>query len=72
MSEQRKIINFTVAAVNEFAEQLQLSVREAFHYLLQYKGIAFLKENYDAEHLQSFDTIIDDLRILCRNNGGYL
>lgn len=72
MSEQKKIIGFTVACVNEFAHQHSLSVREAFQYLFQFKGIAFIKENYEIEHTLDFATIIEDLGMLCRKNGGIL
>ena len=70
MSEQKKRINYTVACVNEFARKYDLSAKEAFQYLFMFKGIAFLKENYEAEHTLSFDTVLEDLRILCRRNGG--
>ena len=44
MSEQKQKIGFTVACVDEFARQHNLSAREAFCYLFQFKGIAFIKE----------------------------
>lgn len=72
MRSQKKVINFTVACVNEFAQQNQLSVREAFQYLFQFQGIKFIKENYEIEHTLPFDTVIEDLEILCKNNGGKL
>ena len=71
MSEQKKI-GFTVACVNEFANKHDLSIKEAFQYLFRYKGIAFIKENYDIEHALDFETILEDLGILCKNNGGTL
>lgn len=72
MSEQKKMINFTVVCVNEFARKHNLSIKESFQYLFQFKGIEFIKENYDAEHLLSFDTIIEDIYVLCKRNGGTL
>lgn len=72
MSEQKKMINFTVVCVNEFAQQHSLSIQEAFRYLFQFKGIAFIKENYEVEHMLDFGTILEDLGILCRKNGGML
>ena len=72
MSEQKQKIGFTVACVDEFARQHNLSAREAFHYLFQFKGIAFIKENYDVEHTLDFSTILEDLSVLCRRNGGLL
>ena len=72
MSEQKKIINFTVACVNEFAKRYNITVKEAFQYLFQFKGIEFLKENYEVEHLMSVDAVVEDLFILCKRNGGML
>ena len=68
MSELKNKINFTVACVDEFAQKNNLSVKEAFQYLFQFKGIEFIKENYTL----SFDTVLEDLGILCRRNGGKL
>jgi hypothetical protein len=72
MSELKNKINFTVACVDEFAQKNNLSVKEAFQYLFQFKGIEFIKDNYEAEHTLSFDTVLEDLGILCRRNGGKL
>ena len=72
MSEQKRKIGFTVACVNEFANKHNLSVKEAFQYLFQFKGIAVIKENYDVEHTLDFETILEDLEILCKRNGGTL
>ena len=72
MSEQKRKIGFTVACVNEFANKHNLSAKEAFQYLFQFKGIAFIKENYDVEHTLDFETIVEDLEILCKKNGGTL
>lgn len=66
MSEQKRKIGFTVACVNEFANKHNLSAKEAFQYLFQFKGIAFIKENYDVEHTLDFETILEDLEILCK------
>lgn len=51
MSEQKKVINFIVACVNEFAWKYHISAKEAFQYLFQFKAIEFLKENYEAERM---------------------
>ena len=56
----------------KFANKYDLSIKEAFQYLFRYKGIAFIKENYDIEHTLDFETILEDLGILCKNNGGTL
>lgn len=70
MSELKKKINYTVVCVNEFADRYHLSSKQAFVYLYDYKGIEFIKENYDIEHTLSFDDAIDDLTLICRSNGG--
>ena len=72
MSEQTRKSGFTVACVNEFARKYKLSSKEAFQYLFQFKGIDFIKENYDVEHTLDFETILEDLGILCKKNGGTL
>ena len=72
MSEQKRKIGFTVACVNEFANRHKISSKEGFQYIFRFKGIAFIKENYDVEHTLDFDTILDDLGILCKKNGGTL
>ena len=70
MSYQRKLINYTVACVNVFAETFNISVKEEYRYLRDFKGIEFLKDLYEEEHLLSFDNVVEDLQILCKRNGG--
>lgn len=70
--EQRNQINYVVVCVNEFANRYRLSMKEAFQYLFDYKGIQFLKEHYDIEHTLSLEDAIDDLVMICNNNGGVL
>ncbi|MBE5970367.1 MAG: DUF3791 domain-containing protein [Erysipelotrichaceae bacterium] len=70
MSELKKKINYTVVCVNEFANKFNIDEKEAFFYLYDYKGIEFIKENYDIEHTLSLDDAVEDLTIVCRNNGG--
>ena len=66
------LINWAVVCINEFARKWELTPKVAFHYLLEFGGIGFLKEHYEAEHLLSIDDAVDDLGIVCRNNGGNL
>jgi hypothetical protein len=70
MSELKKKINYTVVCVNEFANRFHISSKEAFIYLDEHKGIEFIKEHYDIEHTLSIDDAVDDLTMICRNNGG--
>lgn len=71
MSKQEKnIINYIVICINEFAKQCKLTKKEAYLYLRDFKGIEFLKENYEAEHTLGLDDAIDDLKQVCVKNGG--
>jgi transcriptional regulator with XRE-family HTH domain len=72
-SEQRigrRVVGYIVAAINEFAAAHRMTMREAGNYLLRYKGIDFLAEHYEAEHLLSLDDSVQDLTRVCINNGG--
>ena len=66
----KNVIAYIVATISEFAKSHHLSVREASNYLIRFKGIDFLTEHYDAEHLLSFDDSVRDLTLVCLNNGG--
>ena len=68
----RKKIDYTVVCVNEFAQQYSLDPRTAFLYLYNHKGIDFLDEHYDIEHTLSLDDAVEDLAIICNQNGGTL
>ena len=62
----------TVACVGEFARRHDLPLRDAFNFLHRHGAIAFLKEHYEIEHTLSFDDAVDDMMIICRQNGGEL
>ena len=65
-------IPFLTACINAFGQRFYMTRQAAFRYLHKYKGLAFLIECYDVEHLQSMDETIDDLLIVCQKNGGTL
>ncbi|MBO7571749.1 MAG: DUF3791 domain-containing protein [Bacteroidales bacterium] len=65
-------IPYTNACIRAFGKRFNLPAKEAFLYLHRYKGIAFLIDFYDIEHLQSIEDAVDDLIVCCNNNGGYL
>ncbi len=65
-------IPFLTLCIRVFAERFGLNRQEAFRYLHEYKGLEFLIEFYDVEHLQSIEETIDDLIIICQKNGGAL
>jgi hypothetical protein len=70
--QQINLINYMVVCINEFASRYNLYSNEAFKYLRNFKGINFLYMNYEVEHTLSIDDAIDDLVLICKNNGGYL
>ena len=65
-------VSFIVALISDFAERFGLTTPQAYRYLALYKGIDFLDEFYDVEHTLSFDDVVKDVALLCRNNGGAL
>lgn len=66
----KNIIDYVMTAILEFAKRHSLTVREASNYLNRFKGIDFLTEFYDVEHTLSFNDCVDDLTVVCQNNGG--
>lgn len=71
MSKQEKnIINYIVICINEFAKQNKITSKESYLYLRDFKGIKFLKENYEAEHTVGLDDAVEDLKQVCIKNGG--
>ena len=58
--------------IKAFAHRFAMTRQAAFQYLHEHKGLAFLIEFYDVEHLQSMDETIDDVLIICQRNGGKL
>ena len=68
--KKKRLIDYIVICINEFAKQCKISSKEAYLYLKKFKGIEFLKENYEAEHTVSLDDAVEDLKQVCSNNGG--
>lgn len=62
----RNQIDYAVVCVNEFANKFNLTKKQAFNYMYNFKGIEFIKLNYDIEHTLS----LEDIAVVCRNNGG--
>lgn len=65
-------VKYTNYCISAFAKQYNLSLLEAFNYLERYGGLSFLDECYEAEHLLSIEEAINDLAVICKNNGGKL
>ena len=49
----RRLSGYIVASRGEFARTHGMTVREAGNYLNRYKGLDFLAEHYEAEHLSA-------------------
>ena len=65
-------ITYIVYCINSFGEKYGLNSRQAYAYLKRFKGIEFLDECYEAEHLLSINDAVNDLSMLCKRNGGAL
>ena len=65
-------IPYLTTFIQAFARRFAMTRQAAFRYLHEHKGLAFLIEFYDVEHLQSMDETIDDVLIICQKNGGFL
>lgn len=71
MSKQEKnIIAFVVMCINEYAKRNDMTSKDTYLYLREYKGIEFLIENYEAEHTVGIEDVMEDLDQVCTNNGG--
>ena len=66
----KRVIGYVVAVISEFARAYNMPIREASNYLNRYRGIDFLTDHYEAEHLLSIEDSVEDLARVCYNNGG--
>ena len=69
---ERYEIPFFNACIKAFGKRFSMSREKAYDYMKRYSGIAFRIEFYDAEHLQSIEDTVDDVLLVCKNNGGSL
>ncbi len=65
-------VTYFVYCINMFAKRHGLSSKQAFSYLMRFKGLQFLDECYEAEHQLSLYDAVDDLSVICKRNGGGL
>ncbi len=66
----KRVVGYVIACINAFAKQFDMNVKAAVNYLNRFKGVDFLINHYDAQHLLSIDDTVQDLAIVCENNGG--
>lgn len=73
MSKQESnILRFTIAVVTEFARFYGISQKQAYNYLVRFRGMEHLDEFYNVLHTQSFEDNVEVLAEVCQNNGGQL
>ena len=70
--EQSNIIEYLVCVIGAFAMRFSITNANAYKYLSDFKGLDFLRRNYEAEHILSIDDAVDDLTLICNRNGGGL
>ncbi len=63
-------IRYINLCITEFGRKYGMLPQFAFNYLKEYKGLAFLDECYEAEHLLSLEDALSDLKIYCQRHGG--
>lgn len=68
----RDIFEYIIALVNEFAKQFGLTDKQAFNYIHNHKGVAFIEQNYGIIHTLDFAEAIDSVATYCRRSGGVL
>lgn len=69
---ESNILKFTIALVTEFARTYGISQKQAYNYLVRFKGMSHLNEFYNVLHTQSFEDNVEVLAEVCHNNGGQL
>ena len=69
-SKEEKVLDYMVICIHEFAKQKNITRREAYNYLKEFKGLAFLEECYEAEHTLSLNDAVEDITDICIRNGG--
>lgn len=70
--KESNILKFIIAVVTEFARCYGISQKQAYNYLVRFKGMAHLEEFYNVLHTQSFEDNVEVLAEVCQNNGGQL
>lgn len=69
---ETNILRFTIALVAEFARAYGITQKQAYNYLVRFKGMSHLNEFYNVLHTQSFEDNVEVLAEVCYNNGGQL
>ena len=69
-SDEKKVerVRFVTIGVTWYAHSKKMAFSDAYRYLLVYKGIQFLEENYEYEQTLPRQTLLDDLDKVCNRN----
>ena len=70
--EDTNRLRYTIALIAEFAKRFGIAEKNAFNYILRFKGIDYISQFYDVLHTQSFEDGIEAITIICHRNGGQL
>ena len=66
------ILKFIIASISEFAKKYDISQKQAYNYLVRFKGFSHLTEFYNILHTQSFEDNVEVLAEICQLNGGQI
>lgn len=69
-NELTEVLDDTVMTIFEFADKYGLTPSQAFRYMNAYGGVEHMLLFYDSNKNESVLHTIEDLRSLCRRNGG--
>ena len=69
-SDEKKVerVRFVTIGVTWYAHNKKMAFADAYRYLLVYKGIQFLEENYAYEQTLPRETLLSDLDKVCNMN----
>ena len=70
--QTKKIISYIVLCIKNFSKEFGLSFAESYRYLENFGGLQFIIKHYEIEHTLSIDDAIEDMRDICRRNGGMI
>lgn len=63
-------VEFAVACINEFALKHSMANADALRYLDSYKGLDYVIDGYALARCQPLELTLEDMRDICRRNGG--
>jgi len=70
--QTKKIISYIVLCIKNFSREFNLSFVESYRYLENFGGLKFIIKHYEVEHTLSIDDAVEDMRAICRRNGGLI